>query len=49
VFSGLNDFVDGPVDFHVQSYGQDVRKGRIDPRDFNPGDACRGGSNPYHA
>ena len=49
VFSGLNDFVDGPMDFHVQSYGQDVRKGRIDPRDFNPGDACRGGSNPYHA
>jgi hypothetical protein len=46
-FSGLNDFVNGPNDFHVQSYGQDVRAGRADPRAFNPGDACRGGSNPY--
>ena len=47
-FSGLNDFINGPVDFHVQSYGQDVRAGRADPRQFNPGDACRGGSNPYN-
>jgi hypothetical protein len=45
-FSGLNDFVDGPTDFHVQSYGQDVRAGRANPREFNPGAACRGGSNP---
>jgi hypothetical protein len=45
-FSGLNDFVEGPVDFHVQSYGQDVRMYGADPREFNPGDACRGGSNP---
>ena len=46
-FSGLNDFVNGPTDFHVQSYGQDVRLHGADPRAFNPGDACRGGSNPY--
>ncbi|HEX7212018.1 MAG TPA: hypothetical protein VF241_13925 [Propionibacteriaceae bacterium] len=30
----------------TQSYGQDVRHGLIDPHQFNPGDACRGGSNP---
>jgi hypothetical protein len=47
VFSGLNDFVDGPSDFHVQSYGQDVRLYGAEPSEFNPGDACRGGSNPY--
>jgi len=29
-----------------QSYGQDVRHRLIDPHQFNPGDACRGGSNP---
>ncbi len=53
-FSGLNDFVNGPTDFHVQSFGQDVRLhhpspigGLTDPKLFNPGDACRGGSNPY--
>ena len=52
-FSGLNDFVNGPTDFHVQSFGQDVRLhhpspvgGIADPRVFNPGDACRGRSNP---
>ena len=28
----------------VQSFGQDVRKGFINPKVFNPGDACRGGS-----
>jgi hypothetical protein len=28
-----------------QSFGQDVKLG-LDPRAFNPGDACRGGSNP---
>jgi hypothetical protein len=47
VFSGLNDMVvgEGPIDFIVQSYGQDVRTGSISPHEFNPGDACRGGSN----
>ncbi len=48
-FSGLNDFVNGPTDFIVQSYGQDVRLHGAEPSAFNPGDACRGGSNPYHA
>jgi hypothetical protein len=47
-FSGLNDFVNGPTDFIVQSYGQDVRTQSADPKAFNPGDACRGGSNPYN-
>ena len=50
-FSGLNDFVNGPTDFHVQSYGQDVRAGRADPTDKTlpfPGNSCQGGSNPYH-
>jgi hypothetical protein len=45
-FSGLNDFVNGPTDFIVQSYGQDVRLHGADPTAFNPGDACRGFSNP---
>jgi hypothetical protein len=47
VFSGLNDMIvgEGPIDFIVQSYGQDVRTGAISPHVFNPGDACRGGSN----
>lgn len=47
-FSGLNDFVNGPTDFIVQSYGQDVRTQNADPAAFNPGDACQGGSNPYN-
>jgi hypothetical protein len=48
-YSGLNDDPtginpeNGPPG-RVQSYGQDVRKGLIDPKAFNPGDACRGGS-----
>jgi hypothetical protein len=48
-YSGLNDDPaginpeNGPPG-RVQSFGQDVRFGRIDPRSFNPGDACRGGS-----
>lgn len=46
-FSGLNDFIDGPNDFHVQSYGIDVAMHGADPTEFNPGHACRGGSNPY--
>ncbi len=49
VFSGLNDYINGPTDFHVQSYGQDVRLYGADPRDgFFPGDSCQGGSNPYN-
>ena len=39
-YSGLNDYIHGPNDFHVQSYGQDVKAGREDPQEFNPGDAC---------
>jgi hypothetical protein len=48
-YSGLNDDpagtdpANGPPG-RTQSYGQDVRNGRLDPREFNPGDACRGGS-----
>jgi hypothetical protein len=50
VFSGQNDNPagspeDGPGG-RTQSFGQDVRNGFINPREFNPGDACRGGSNP---
>ena len=45
-FSGLNDYVDGPEDFIAQAFGQDVRLYDADASEFNPGDACRGGSNP---
>jgi hypothetical protein len=55
VFSGLNDDPDAPLSLDEeiapngpggvsQSFGQDVRLG-LDPKVFNPGDACRGGSN----
>lgn len=55
VFSGKNDDPNAPLslDRNVapngpggvsQSFGQDVRLG-LDPHLFNPGDACRGGSN----
>jgi hypothetical protein len=50
VFSGQNDDPmgldpeNGPPG-RTQSFGQDVRMGFIDPTVFNPGDACRGGSN----
>ena len=50
VFSGQNDDPlgldpeNGPPG-RTQSFGQDVRNGFIDPRQFNPGLACRGGSN----
>jgi hypothetical protein len=58
VFSGQNDDPDAPLslDFAVapdgpggisQSYGQNVKLG-ADPHVFNPGDACRGGSNPHN-
>lgn len=54
VFSGQNDDPNAPLDFSgpngpggvSQSFGQDVKLGLIDPQSFNPGDACRGGSNP---
>jgi hypothetical protein len=47
-FSGLNDMVvgEGPIDFIVQSPGQDVRTGETPPG--IPGLACRGGSNPQN-
>ena len=53
VFSGKNDDPSAPLDGSgpdgpggvSQSYGQEVKLGLIDPRAFNPGDACRGGSN----
>jgi hypothetical protein len=53
VFSGKNDDPSAPLDGSgpngpggvSQSYGQDVKLGLIDPHEFNPGDACRGGSN----
>jgi hypothetical protein len=53
VFSGKNDDPGAPLDESgpngpggvSQSYGQDVKLGLISPHDFNPGDACRGGSN----
>jgi hypothetical protein len=47
-YSGLNDDPtgidpsNGPPG-RTQSFGQDVRIG-LNPKDFNPGDACRGGS-----
>jgi hypothetical protein len=55
VFSGQNDDPTAPLSLdmtiapngpggHSQSYGQDVKLG-LSPHDFNPGDACRGGSN----
>lgn len=48
-YSGLNDDPtgidpeNGPPG-RTQSYGQDVKNGSADPKAFNPGDACRGGS-----
>lgn len=57
VFSGQNDDPDAPLTLDEtiapngpggvsQSFGQDVKIG-LDPRAFNPGDACRGFSNPF--
>ena len=54
VFSGKNDDPTAPLDGSgpngpggkSQSFGQENRLGLIDPHAFNPGDACRGGSNP---
>jgi hypothetical protein len=53
VFSGKNDDPTAPLDGSgpngpggvAQSYGQDVKLGLANPHAFNPGDACRGGSN----
>jgi hypothetical protein len=56
VFSGKNDNPGAPLDNPdaggtSQSYGQLVRLGVVanffgaTPKDFNPGDTCRGGSN----
>src|SRR3954447_16447489 len=44
-FSGLNDYNQGPTDFQVQSFGQDVRLHGAIPQEFNPGSvgACRVG------
>ena len=55
VYSGQNDDPTAPLSLdlnvapngpggHSQSFGQDVKLG-LDPHAFNPGDACRGGSN----
>ena len=55
VFSGKNDHPEAPLSLDrsvapdgpggvSQSFGQDVKLG-ADPHAFNPGDACRGGSN----
>jgi hypothetical protein len=45
-FSGQND--GEPPGGRTQNYGQDVKAGRADPHEFNPGDACQGGSNPHN-
>jgi hypothetical protein len=47
VFSGQNDTpnAEAPEGGRTQSYGQLVRQGAANPHQFNPGDACRGGSN----
>src|SRR5205823_3972920 len=54
VFSGKNDDPTAPLNGSgpngpgglSQSYGQDVKLGLANPHELNPGDACRGGSNP---
>jgi hypothetical protein len=53
VFSGKNDDPGAPLDGSgpngpggvSQSYGQELKLGLVDAHAFNPGDACRGGSN----
>ena len=42
--TGINPEENGPPG-HSQSYGQELKVGLADPHEFNPGDACRGGSN----
>jgi hypothetical protein len=57
VFSGKNDDPTAPLSLDrtvapngpggpSQSFGQDVKLG-LDPHVLNPGDACRGFSNPF--
>jgi hypothetical protein len=57
MFSGQNDDPTAPLTLNEliapngpggrsQSFGQDVKIG-LDPRQFNPGDACGPGTNPY--
>jgi len=59
VFSGKNDDPGAPLSLDPnvapngpggvsQSFGQDVKLG-LDPHVRNPGDACRGFSNPFRA
>jgi hypothetical protein len=49
VFSGKNDDPTSTDPENpggvAQSYGQELKLGLQDPHVFNPGDACRGGSN----
>jgi hypothetical protein len=49
VFSGKNDDPTSTDPANPggvsQSYGQELKLGLQDPHVFNPGDACRGGSN----
>jgi hypothetical protein len=47
-FSGQNDNPAEafPDDGRTQSYGQLVKRGVIDPRQFNPGDACNPNAAP---
>jgi hypothetical protein len=42
--TGINPEENGPPGVS-QSYGQENKLGLVDPHEFNPGDACRGGSN----
>jgi hypothetical protein len=42
--TGINPELNGPPGVS-QSYGQENKLGLVDPHTFNPGDACRGGSN----
>ena len=46
-FSGQNDHPGDPAPEggRTQTYGQLVRQDAANPRAFNPGDACQGGSN----
>ncbi len=44
--TGINPLVNGPPG-RTQSFGQDVARWGANPKEFNPGDACRGGSNPF--
>ena len=53
-YSGQNDDPTAPLDGsgpngpggRTQNYGQDIKLGLANPHEFNPGDACHGGTNP---